>query len=325
MSVPLRVASFLREFSLTVLRVALADRHDLHVADSIGELGAVLLHTDIDIAVIDPELVAAPDLPKLLDVLSRHAGVRVVSYTAVSPMAMRAQMVMAERGHRDLVIRGFDDAPAQLRALLEGLHGNTLSNALLARLRPALDRLTPPVSRAVEELFRSPATVDSAADLSRRAGMLHRRRLYEELVQAGWQSAQILLRAARTLRAYAYLAQGGIRVREVARYLGYGTARGLANDVRAITGCLPSLLTRRLTADEFTARVARAVLRSDIDVSERLVATTALADRRSRPKKNGAIVVLQPDPASIGDLSRHHETVVLDGTRAEPGEERPAR
>lgn len=256
----LRIVSFLREFLSASLRIALGPRHELHVARSLDDLDDTLRVVAADIAVVDPELASGEALLELLAILDRHVSVHVVSYTTVSPAAMRAQTQFALRGHRHLVLRGFDDAPAQLRAYLEDLRGDALGEILLAQLRPALERLPAPVSRAVEELFRSPATIESVPALARLAGARHRRPLHEALSRAGWQSAGTLIRAARVVRAYAYLTQGDARVRDVAVKLGYATTRGLANEVRAVSGLLPSSLGA-LTPQAFLTRVAACLVR----------------------------------------------------------------
>jgi AraC-like DNA-binding protein len=259
----LRIVSFLREFLSASVRVVLGPRHELHVARSIDELDDTLRVFPADIAIVDPELVSGQALLELLAVLDRHVSVHVVSYTTVSPAAMRAQMQFALRGHRHLVLKGFDDAPAQFRTYLEDLRGDALGEILLAQLRPALERLPTPVSRAIEELFRSPATVESVPALARLAGARHRRPLHEALARAGWQSAGTLIRAARVVRAYAYLTQGDTRVRDVAVKLGYATTRGLANEVRAVSGLLPSSLDL-LSPQAFLARVAEGLVRPPI-------------------------------------------------------------
>ena len=259
----LRIVSFLREFLSASLRIVLGPRHELHVARSVDDLDDTLRVVAADIAIVDPELVSGQALLDLLAVLDRHVSVPVVSYTTVSPAAMRAQMQFALRGHRHLVLKGFDDGPALFRAYLEDLRGDALGEILLAQLRPALERLPTPVSRAVEELFRSPATVESVPALARLAGARHRRPLHEALSRAGWQSAGTLIRAARVVRAYAYLTQGDTRVRDVAVKLGYATARGLANEVRAVSGLLPSLLGA-LTPEAFLSRVAAGLVRPPV-------------------------------------------------------------
>lgn len=256
----LRIVSFVRESLIAALRIALGTKHEMHISRSIEELDATLRVTAADIAVVDPELVMGQSLIDLLAVLDRHLSVHVVSYTTVSPAAMRAQMAFALRGHRHLVLKGFDDAPAPLRAYLEGLRADAFGETLLIQLRPALERLAPAIARAIEEMFRSPSNVESVEALARLAGVRHRRPLHEALSRAGWQSAGTLLRAARVVRAYAYLTQSDLRVRDVAVKLGYATGRGLANEVRAVSGLLPSALSDLAPAD-FLARVAAGLVR----------------------------------------------------------------
>jgi len=279
----LRIVSFVREFLASSLRVTLGPKHELHIANSIEELDETLRVTAADIAVVDPELVAGHSLIELLAVLDRHVSVHVVSYTTVSPAAMRAQMAFALRGHRHLVLRGFDDAPAPFRAYLEGLRADALGEILLIQLRPALERLPPAVARAIEELFRAPGIVDSVEALARLAGVRHRRPLHEALSRAGWQSAGTLLRAARVVRAYAYLTQADVRVRDVAVKLGYATGRGLANEVRAVSGYLPSALDA-LTPNDFLSRVAASLVRP------------APWARRASPSADTTVLPVAPQP-----------------------------
>ncbi len=187
-------------------------------------------------------------------------------------------MALAMRGHRHLVLKGFDDAPMQFRAYLESLPADALADILLTRLGPALARLPIAVARAVEELFRTPDTITTVEDLARLAGVRHRRRLHEALDRAGWLSGWVLLRAARVVRAYHYLSQGppgATRVRDVAAKLGYATARGLANEVRAVSGFLPSSLATQLEPHDFLARVAAGLVRTDIAVPLPVAGTPA--------------------------------------------------
>jgi AraC-like DNA-binding protein len=258
------IATLLTDHLLTAFTVAVGSRHSVRTTRTIVELDTVLRVYPIDVAVIDPlaARVGQGGMLELLPVLTRNATVPVIAYTTVSPDAVRACARLAAHGVRHVVLRGYDDDPASFRALLDSVQGDALADAVLALLEPTLAEISAPVATAIESLFHAPHTVADVDALARIAGT-PRRTLDRVLARAGLVPGWTLIRAARVVRAYHYLRGTAARVKDAAAKLGYVRPEQLAEDVTLITGFLPSSLPEALEPDDFVARIAARLRRTD--------------------------------------------------------------
>jgi len=249
------IVAYLSEPLLLAFRTIVAARHTLHVARSPQDVDTLLTLRPASAAVIDPVAPGMVDPRVLLPILDRHAAVQVVVYTSVTPRAMHGYGILASAGIRHLVVRGIDDGPEQFRDLLEGLPSDTLSGLVLGMLDSALDDAPAPLVRALQEMFRAPHVLRDIAAVARAAG-LPRRSFDRALERAGLASADALIRTARVVRVYHYMRATGIRLKDIATKLGYGTPRALTSEVLLVTGLLPSLLRKETEPDAFLARIA---------------------------------------------------------------------
>jgi AraC-like DNA-binding protein len=109
-------------------------------------------------------------------------------------------------------------------------------------------------------LFRAPETIRSVDAFRRVAGM-SRMTLGRALTKAGLTSPSGLLRSARVVRVYFLVRRGGLRLKIIAPRLGYSSPRKLADECKALTGLTPMLLSRTVDPDEFSALIARKLMR----------------------------------------------------------------
>jgi AraC-like DNA-binding protein len=251
------IVALLSDHLLTAFTVATGSRHSVRTVRTVAELDTVLRVYPIDVVVIDPQAarVGQGGMLELLPVLTRNPQVPAIAYTTVSPDAVRACARLATHGVRHVVLRGYDDDPASFRALLEGVQGDALADAVLALLEPTLSELPAGTATAIETLFHAPHTVADVDALARIAGT-PRRTFDRTVARAGLVPGWTIIRAARVVRAYHYLRTGAARVKDAAAKLGYVRPEQLSEDVTLITGFLPSSLPEALEPDDFVIRVA---------------------------------------------------------------------
>jgi len=254
---PIDVIAFLPERLLQTLRVVVAGRHELMTVATMAELDAALRQGRADCAVVDPQGPGRPGAERLGPLLARYPGVHVVVYTTLTADSMHD---VAALGVRHVVLFNCDDRPAYFRDLLETAPAASLTDSVLARIEPALATVRPELRRALAELFRAPETIRSVDAFRRVAGM-SRMTLGRALARAGLTSPSGLLRSARVVRVYFLVCRGGLRLKNIAPRLGYSSPRKLADECKALTGYTPILLSRTVAPDEFSALIARKLMR----------------------------------------------------------------
>jgi AraC-like DNA-binding protein len=254
------VAAFLSSQLLTHLRVVLGRGHRLHPTEGWAELAKVLREEVVDLLVADPAADGHVKVAELQQLMRQFPSVPVVIYTALSPATMKAVVQLAKFGVEHVVLNRFDDEPRRFRDLLEGVPGHALADQMLRQLAGPLAGLPIQVSRAVEQLFRSPGRFRSTDDLAAAAGM-NKRTLYRNLEPVGFFSPRLLVVAARLLRVYAHLRDPGRQIKEIADKVGYHSPWQLTQQMREVTGHTPRTVRRRVGAEEFIALLARRVYR----------------------------------------------------------------
>ena len=252
------VAAFLSSQLLTHLRVVLGRGHVLHAAEGWGDLARILRQEVVDLIVADPGADGHVKVGELQQLKREFPSVPVVVYTALSPATMKAVVQLAKVGVEHVVLNRFDDEPRRFRDLLEGVPGHALAEQMLGQLAQPLAALPVQVSRAVEQLFRSPGQFRSTKDLAAAAGM-NKRTLYRNLEPVGFLSPRVLVVAARLLRVYAQLRDPGRHIKEIADKVGYHSPWQLTQQMREVTGYTPRAVRRRVGPDEFIALLARRI------------------------------------------------------------------
>lgn len=207
-----------------------------------------------DVAVLDPGADGTVRTQDIVSLVRSYPSLPVLIYTVLSPQTMRAVVELSGHGVHQVVLHRFDDEPRRFLQTLEQQPGVTLSDALLDRLAERLAVLPPPLVRAVEQLFRRPLGFAGADDLARAAAM-PLRTLYRVLEAARLASPKTMVRAARLLRAYAYLRDSGHSVEDVAVKLDYSSRQLFGRHVREAFGVAPIDLRRRVAPDECVSRL----------------------------------------------------------------------
>jgi AraC-like DNA-binding protein len=254
------VAAFLSPQLLTHVRVVLGRGHRLHAADGWVDLERIIQTEVADLLIADPAADGQVKVAELQQLIRQFPSVPVVVYTALSPATMKAVVQLARVGVEHVVLNRFDDEPRRFRDLLEGVPGHALADQMLRQLAEPLTGLPIQVSRAVEQLFRSPGRFRSTEDLAAAAGM-NKRTLYRNLEPVGFLSPRLLVVAARLLRVFAHLRDPGRQIKEIADRVGYHSPWQLTQQMREVTGFTPRTVRRRVERDEFIALLARRVYR----------------------------------------------------------------
>ena len=206
----------------------------------------------MDVVVADPALDGRVHTQELAEVRELYPSLPIVLYTTLSAAAMQGVIQMARYGIEHVVLARFDDEPLRFLELLEAVPGQVLGDRMLRALRDPAIGLPAPVSRAIEQLFRSPSRFHSARDLAEASGTTVRG-LYRHLAAVGMPSVRTLVVSARLVRAYGYLRDPGRSVKEVAARVGYNRPWLLTKQMREYTGFVPSEVRTALSPDELVA------------------------------------------------------------------------
>ncbi len=241
----------------------LGEHHSLSAARSRAELYTLLRSADVDVLVVDPVMHEEMSDGALDELIAAYPQVPAIVYTTLTPAAMRHVVRLARLGLQHVVLNRFDDEPSRFLDLIERAPAHPLAEAMLQELAVPLRALPVIVTRAIEQLFRSPARVKNTQELASLAGMIPRT-LYRHLMPVGLQPRQLLI-CSRLLRTYTLVREPGVRVKEVAFKLGYADPDHLTEQLREWTGCSPKDLRSTLTPDRFVRMLASHLLRSNAE------------------------------------------------------------
>ena len=250
----MHVLALLPRQLLAHLRFVLGDDHALRAAADAVELDALLRSGEIDLCVVDPSMREGEFAEAIEQVVARHAALPVIVYTTLAPSAMRLVVRLGRLGVQHVVLNRFDDEPRRFRELLERVPAQPLAELMLQELSTELRRLPIVVTRAIEQLFRSPSRVRSAQDLARLAGMIPRT-FYRQLEPVGLQPRELVV-CARLLRVYVQLREPEPRLKEIALRLGYTDPGLMSEQVREWTGRSPREIRRAVAPEAFVRLLA---------------------------------------------------------------------
>jgi AraC-like DNA-binding protein len=259
----LHVVALLPRNLLSHLRIVLGDTNSLDAAADAAELHSLLRSADAEVLVVDPAMQEGRWEVAVEEVLGSYPALPVIVYTTLTPAAMRQVVRLARVGIQHVVLNRFDDEPRRFLDLIERAPASPLAELMLRELATPLGALPVVVTRAIEQLFRSPARVKTSQDLATLAGMIPRT-LYRHLTPLGLQPRHLLI-CARLLRAYTLLRDPGVRLKEIALKLGYADPDNLSEQLREWTGCSPKDLRSTLGPAAFVQALANHVLRSSAE------------------------------------------------------------
>ena len=259
----MHVVALLPRNLLTHLRIVLGELHTLSAAADAAELHSLLRSSDADVLIVDPAMHDGKWEGALEEIVAAYPQMPAIVYTMLTPAAMRQVVRLARAGLQHVVLNRFDDEPSRFLDLIERAPAHPLAEAMLQELAVTLRTLPVIVTRAIEQLFRSPGRVKNTQELARLAGMLPRT-LYRQMMPVGLQPRQLLI-CARLLRTYTLVREPGVRVKEVAFKLGYADPDHLTEQLREWTGCSPKDLRSTLTPDQFVRMLASHVMRANAE------------------------------------------------------------
>ena len=259
----LHVVALLPRNLLAHLRIVLGEFHSLDTASDSAELHSRLRSSDVEVLVVDPAMQDGKWQRAVEEVVDAYPTLPVIVYTTLTPSAMRQVVRLARVGIQHVVLNRFDDEPSRFLDLIERAPAHPLADMMMRELAAPLGTLPVVVTRAIEQLFRSPARVKNSQELAALAGMIPRT-LYRHLTPVGLQPRHLLI-CARLLRSYTLLRDRGVRLKEIALKLGYADPDHLSEQMREWTGCSPRDLRSSLTPEEFVHSLAAHLLRTDAE------------------------------------------------------------
>lgn len=248
------IAAFLPPLLLAHLRVVVGDAHNIHSVDGWEELGFLVHHSSVDIAVVDPGADGLVRVTEIRSLLEHYPTLPIVLYTVLSPLALKALVELARYGAQQVVLHRFDDSPAKFLSVLERQPGSTLSGLLLEELSEPLAVLPKTLARAVERMFKRPGQFFGVPDLAS-AAQMPRRTVYRCFEAAGLASPRIVVTGARLLRAYSYMREPGHSLLDVATKLGYSQEQ-LRRSMVEMVGQTPVRVRSGVDAEQFVGILA---------------------------------------------------------------------
>jgi AraC-like DNA-binding protein len=138
--------------------------------------------------------------------------------------------------------------------LIERVPAHPLAELMLQELATPLRVLPVVVTRAIEQLFRSPARVKNSQELARLAGMAPRS-LYRHLTPVGLQPRRLII-CARLVRAYTLLRAPGSRLKDITNKLGYANPDTLSDLLVEWTGLSPKEVRLSVPPELFVRMLA---------------------------------------------------------------------
>ncbi len=256
------VVAFLPRQLLTHLRVVLGPEHTLTPVAGWAELTANVQRRVADVVVADPAADGTVRVEALEQLRRQFPSLQVVVYTVLAPATLKAVVRLARCGIEHVVLSRFDDEPRRFLELLEGIPANALGDRMLLELAKPLAALPVMVSRAIDQLFRSPAQFRNVRDLAAAAGM-NMRTLYRNLEPAGFHSPRLLVVVARLLRAYAYLQDPGRSIKDVASKGGYHSPWQLSQQMKELTGRTTEQIRHEIDGEALVSLLADQVRRRE--------------------------------------------------------------
>ena len=264
----MNVLAFLTPSAHGQLLRALPPPHRVTNASDWQAVAAAVRDREYDVAILDPcaghDHAYAERLRTLVDATPASAPMPVIGYVSVTASAIHSAQTFARLAPpqvANVIVRGLDDAPRAFAVAIQRVVSSWAASQLVYSTDNPFRALPPPAVRAVEALFRRPERLRSVAALAAEAGTT-RRSLDRWLARAGLASARTLLACARANAAFHLLSGGHIRAARAADLLGYPSARALAREMQALTGCVPSAIPTRLTHAAFSAAITRRLKRS---------------------------------------------------------------
>lgn len=147
---------------------------------------------------------------------------------------------------RHLVLFEHDDEPRHLLELIDRVSAYPVIELMVHELREVLSPLPASVRRAAQQLFASPFSARTGADLAAMAGMT-RRSLYRHMLARGLRPRD-LIDCARLLRGFVLRIPGN-RLKDSSAKLGFADPDTLRDLIREWTGQTTQSFQRDIEPD----------------------------------------------------------------------------
>jgi AraC-like DNA-binding protein len=207
----------------------------IRTVDSMGAAANLVLRDGAAVLIADPTADAGAAGDQMVDLCRRVPGLIPITYARLAPDLIRHVQRLAHFELSDVMLAGFDDAPARFVGIVDLAQSASLTGHVLHRLEPSLSAAAPMLRHAIRDVFASPQRYRSVNDFAEAAHM-PRRSFYRSFQPLRLSSPRLLLAASRVVRTIGMLRDPQQTLRDAARRLGYSKPEHLAAHVLHFTG-----------------------------------------------------------------------------------------
>jgi AraC-like DNA-binding protein len=231
-------------------------RYDWIDAGSWAQALHLIRTRPFEMAVADPLLGSEPRPHSIERLRLLFPSLPLLVYTELSPDTARVLLKLGRAGIQRAVFQRFEDGPRALRAVVETELEHSVSRQVMTGIRERLKVLPEPIREALETMLYDLRAGLTVSELAGRA-LLSRRTCERFFTKVGLPSPKWVMLLIRLLYAHRLLLDPGHTVEDVAVKLGYGKARTLQRQLRAVFGLSAGELRASVTVEEGMTIVSR--------------------------------------------------------------------
>lgn len=235
--------------------------NDLILATSWSDLESHFSNPATSLALVDPSAEGDMNIAAVSRMLKHYRDTPVAAYVPLTCENLKAVLYLSARGLRQVFLHPLIDDGTQLCVFARRLAGHQLAYEFLGLFETRLPNLNPRLVSALTDLFERPQRYTSAADIGRESD-LSTKCVYRAFAKAGLGTPRKFVTAAKLLRGYAYLRDGGDLIESVSKEVGYG-ARTFSSQVFEIFGCSPVRLRKEANFTEVVTQLVEWVQKPD--------------------------------------------------------------
>lgn len=208
----------------------------------------LMLTRPIELAVLDPSLQPGAGIHEIERFRILFPSVPIILYTKLTVEIAPQLLRLGATGIDRLILAWHDDHPTRVREIVSAESTRAVSRLLAEDVSDLFTHCPKPLQWALEAMIREPAGMHTVNALADRAN-IDRRTCLRWFARANLPKPSIVLTALRVLYAHRLLQDPGHTVDSVARKLGYGGSRSLAQHVRDIFDMPPGELRVSLSTE----------------------------------------------------------------------------
>lgn len=253
----------------------------LLLAESWYHLARILLTGQVDALFLDPLFQPLED-GSVSSCLTQVSHIALVLCVPPSALGCHAIADLSTLKPRSIIVYGTDDHYDQTcDAIAKLVESPSIRGCLFSLVRRRLDRLPASVRSSLQRLFEHPERYLSASDIALDAGVSSTT-LYRICESTGWCSPRKILIAARMLRAYERLMDGG-SVNHVASELRYRNNKVFSHHSAEVFGMPPSRLRHELPWNAAVNRLTLVLENRDLIMNDERVMFGQPSPLRAKP------------------------------------------